>query len=105
MIKKYIIANVRMPLEILEDGTVLNLKERVQIELEYCKELPPIQNNLSDIMDINYIKRFIEQIEQIEQSDTVINLNSNDLPIWIYPNEIKLPTIKKCNTTLKYTVC
>ena len=112
MSKKYIIAIVRMPVEILEDGTTINLNDRVNIELEYCKELPPIQENIHAVMDINNIKRFIEKEESLLQTRTMdtdttalhestINSTSNDVKLWAHPTEFKPPKNKYCNTTFK----
>ena len=110
MSKKYIIAIVRMPVEILEDGTTINLNDRVNIELEYCKELPPIQENIHAVMDINNIKRFIEKEESLLQTrttdttellETTINTPSNDVKLLVHPTEIKPPKNKYCNNTFK----
>ena len=110
MNKKYIIANIRMPVELLEDGTITNLTDRASIELEYCKELPSIQQNIGDIMNINNIKRFIEREELSYQNkmnnDNVvqeleIKQTVDELKVWIDPNEIKPSKNKYCNTTIK----
>ena len=126
MNKKYIIANIRMPVELLEDGTITNLTDRASIELEYCKELPSIQQNIGDIMNINNIKRFIEReelsyqnkmnndnvVEELEIKQTVdelkvwidpneIKQTVDELKVWIDPNEIKPSKNKYCNITIK----
>ena len=105
MSKKYIIAIVRMPVEILEDGTTTNLNDRVNIELEYCKELPPIQENMSEVMNINNIKLFIEKQELSCQNKIENDIKDDDekkdVKLWIHPNEIKPSTNKYCNTTIK----
>ena len=58
MSKKYVIANIRLPVEMLEDGTMKTHTDRADIQFETCDELPPInqtQNmtafaNLQDIL-------------------------------------------------------
>lgn len=105
MSKKYIIANIRMPIEILEDGTITSLKDHAHIELEYCKKVPPIQENMSDIMNINNIKQFIEK-EELSYETKIENDIKNEsdvkeVKLWIHPNEIKPSTNKYCNTTIK----
>lgn len=105
MSKKYIIANIRMPIELLEDGTITSLKDHAHIELESCKELPPIQENMSEVMNINNIKLFIEKQELSCQNkienDITDDDEKKDVKLWIHPNEIKPSTNKYCNTTIK----
>ncbi len=105
MSKKYIIANIRMPIEILEDGTITSLKDHAHIELEICKELPPIQENMSEVMNINNIKQFIEKQELSCQNKMENDIKDDDeiseVKLRIHPNEIKPSTNKYCNTTIK----
>jgi hypothetical protein len=105
MSKKYIIANIRMPIELLEDGTITSLKDHAHIELESCKELPPIQENMSEVMNINNIKLFIEKQELSCQNKIENDIKDDDekkeVKLWIHPNEIKPSTNKYCNTTIK----
>jgi septal ring factor EnvC (AmiA/AmiB activator) len=60
---KYIFANIKLPLEIKDDGTVEILRDYVHINFEKCDELPEKQsssanyaflmNNLLDLMNSN----------------------------------------------------
>ena len=105
MSKKYIIANIRMPIELLQDGTITSLKDHAHIELESCKELPPIQVNMSDIINISNIKQFIEKEELLYQNKMENDIKDDDkiqdVKLWIHPNEIKPSSNKYCNTTIK----
>lgn len=50
--KKYAFANVKIPLEILQNGNFELLKEHIQVEFSYCKELPPKQELNMDFSSI-----------------------------------------------------
>lgn len=54
--KKYIIANIKIPIEILENNEIIYMNEYAQINFEECDKLPDKQNlkiDIQSILDIN----------------------------------------------------
>jgi hypothetical protein len=74
MSKKYVIANIRLPVEMLEDGTMKTHTDRADIQFETCYELPPINktqnmtafSNLQDILTKG-TEKGMEEKEQMEE--------------------------------------
>jgi len=70
--KKYVLATIRLPIEINEHGVGEPLKDYIQMDFSKCDELPPKQNS-----DINYdflinnLQTFTKEIEA-EPSNTMV---------------------------------
>jgi hypothetical protein len=74
MTNKLIFTIVKIPLEILEDGEINTLSDRITVDFEPCDELPEQSNvdynNISEKL-INYInikKHANESIEQLKNT-------------------------------------
>ena len=78
---EYIIANIKIPIQVFENGVTSAITERIHIEIEKCDELPEIQEN--------YNKAFVEKLSSFlhKLPTHVKSENDND-------NENK-PTIAK----------
>jgi hypothetical protein len=51
---EYIIANIKIPIQLFENGVTSAITERIHVEIEKCDELPEIQDN--------YNKAFVEKL-------------------------------------------
>lgn len=51
---EYIIANIKIPIQVFENGVTSAITERIHVEIEKCDELPEIQDN--------YNKAFVEKL-------------------------------------------
>lgn len=122
--KKYAFANVKIPLEILQNGNFELLKEHIQVEFSHCKVLPPKQelnmdfssilNDLfkQDKINMNVInndddreikiKEFTEEREHEEEA--IIEKEAYNVPeqMVILASEIKNIKTQKKNTSFKH---
>ena len=66
--KKYIFANIILPIEINEDGSMIPLPERITMDFSNCDELPPIcEQNINYTFLTNNLPNFFENnTQQIE---------------------------------------
>ena len=71
--KKYVIAVIRLPIEILENGTTRTLEKRSAVEFEKCSELPPEKDDNSNQI-VSKLSEFIDNNE-----DLFINNNATEL--------------------------
>jgi hypothetical protein len=69
MTHKYVIANIKIPIEITENGEQISHMDRSSIEITPCDELPPEQN----IDDIDFTEMIQQLINNEEQGRTAIN--------------------------------
>jgi hypothetical protein len=77
--KKYILANIRLPMEVLDDGSLKNLSEYLTMDFERLDELPPlpenngnyeaIKENLKSIISISRKEDEEEEDESIEPAE------------------------------------
>lgn len=79
---KYIIANVKIPIELLSDGTTIALEDRVHIELEHSNDLPSIQDEYNKVI-MQKLSSFIKHSYTEEGGDfglpiSAPNLNSSE---------------------------
>ena len=107
MSKKYVIANIRLPVEMLEDGTMKTHTDRADIQFETCDELPPInqtQNmtafaNLQDILTKGTEKGTGQGLEKVEQeSEPEL---TNQLKLIINKDELTKEKKRSMSTTFR----
>ena len=86
--KKYVIAVIRLPIEILENGTTRTLEKRSTVEFEKCNELPPEKDDNSNQI-ISKLSEFIDNNE-----DFFINNNSAKTSVFLRhtPTLVDYPT-------------
>jgi len=59
--KKYVFANIILPIEINEDGSMIPLPERITMDFSNCDELPPIcEQNINYTFLTNNLPNFFE---------------------------------------------
>jgi hypothetical protein len=69
--KKYIFANIILPIEINEDGTMIPLPERITMDFSNCDELPPIcEENINYTFLTNNLPNFFENNTQLIKVET-----------------------------------
>ena len=87
MSKQYIIANIKIPIEILENGSTHPFMERCTIELEKCEILPP-ENKSNNSLFIEKLTEFINKNTNHTKSETA---PTNDIisNLFVNKNEIK----------------
>lgn len=66
MEKTILFANVKIPIEVKEDGTIDPLKEHITIEFTRCTELPPKQET-----EVNY-SFVMNNIKELLHGDSII---------------------------------
>ena len=101
-------ANVKIPIEVKEDGTIEPLKEYITIEFSKCNELPPKQNtavNYSFLM--NNIKELLnndtKKTNTIEMSCQTYDYEflKEEIKLKVLTSEIKNESKIKKNTSFK----
>lgn len=77
MDKKYVMANIHMPVEIKPDGSIEPLTEYVRIDIEKCPALPEKDENMTDSSVMDQIQMAIQGLEQdnVQLSITPDDLN------------------------------
>lgn len=106
--KKYVIANIKIPIEIMEDGSIEPQKDYIDIEFSDCEQLPKkqecdvnhtfVMNNLSMFL-LNTKKDIeIEPIKEKEGSRMIV-LKEDIKP---RTNAPKINTSFKQNTQYKH---
>lgn len=87
MSKQYIIANIKIPIEILENGSTNPFMERCAIELEKCETLPPENKNNNSL----FIEKLTEFINKNTNHNKSENIPTNDIisNLFVNKNEIK----------------
>jgi hypothetical protein len=84
MKKKYAYANIKIPVELKENGTIEPLKEYVQIEFSICNELP--EKNVNNLNVMNNLHSLFHNISNFENRPTnkipVVSSNDNERPIF-----------------------
>ena len=76
MTKKYIMAHIKIPIEILENGEQISHMNRTVIEFSACNELPPEQ----DIENIDFTEA-LQQLLNKEKTEEVITNKWNETVI------------------------
>lgn len=81
MEKKYVMANIHMPVEIKPDGSIEPLTEYVRIDIEKCPVLPEKDENMTDSSVMEQIQMAIQQKESdSEEPDNVqLSITSDDI--------------------------
>jgi hypothetical protein len=89
MNKQYIIANIKIPVEIKKDGTLQPELERKTIEYEICQNLPPINTENSTIIGglIDFLKHNKIEVSQELEEKTQEQIK-NDLMLFITKEEL-----------------
>ena len=89
MSKKYIIANIKIPIEILENGTTNPLMERCEIGIDNCETLPPENKNNNNLF-IEKLNEFINKTTYNTQHNTIENKKVDIFHnIFVHKDEIK----------------
>lgn len=90
MPKQYIIANIKIPIEILENGSTNPFMERCAIELEKCEILPP-ENKNNNSLFIEKLTEFINKNTNHNQNNKPENTPTNDIisNLFVNKDEIK----------------
>jgi len=115
---KYIYANIKIPIEIKEDGKIEPLREYIDIEFSKCEELPEkkkteihslfIQQNLENI--ISQLKGTAEkgttekgttEKGTTEKGTTENELQKQKQQFYVFPNEIKNEKREHKNSSFK----
>jgi len=78
--KTILFANVKIPIEVKDDGTIEPLKEYITMEFSKCNELPPKQET-----EVNY-SFVMNNIKELLQNDTK-KTNSHEISCQTYENE------------------
>ena len=76
MTKKYIMAHIKIPIEILEDGQQISHMNRTIIDFDACNELPPEQ----DIDNIDFTEA-LQQLLNQEKTEEVIKNKWNETTV------------------------
>ena len=77
MKKKYAYANIKIPVELKENGTLEPLKEYVQIEFSACNELP--KQNVNNLSAMNGLTSLFTTLTNVKNdSSNKISTHSND---------------------------
>ena len=93
MTHKYVIANIKIPIEIMENGEQISHMSRSSIEITSCDELPPEQN----IDDVDFTELIYQSLDsQRELLTTDLGTNAQQL---INNEELKAIVINKWNET------
>lgn len=87
MSKQYVIANIKIPIEILENGSTNPFMERCSIELEKCQILPPENKNNNSL----FIEKLTEFINKNTNHNKSENTQTNNIisNLFVDKNEIK----------------
>lgn len=68
MEKKYLIANIQIPMEIFQDGKYESLTDFITVDFIHCSELPNKPSNLNETINNQY-KKMLNQIFTPHQKD------------------------------------
>lgn len=114
MEKKYVYANIKLPIIVNEDDTLEPMVEYLTMEFEQCDELPlkpddkidysTILENLKNTMNGKYYNNEIEDDINEEPDSVSLETTKNDImeqSLHIQPNEILHRKKKKTNMSLK----
>ena len=111
--KRYLFANIRIPIHIKSNGSIEPMKEYISIDFVKCNELPKkpetavtndfVMNSIKNILktDItqNNIGTQTEVIEEVPSDDK--KENKKEKVITIHPEEIKHNIKSRINTSFK----
>ena len=69
-IKRYVIANIKIPIEIKEDGSIVPQKDCIDIEFSNCQELPKKQDcEVNYSFAMNKLSVFLQEEDGDEDED------------------------------------
>jgi hypothetical protein len=92
--KKYILANIRLPMEVLDDGSLKNLSEYLTMDFERLDELPPLPENNGNYEAIKENLKSIISMSRKEDNEEDKEakemIQSSKVLSEIYGNKIKL---------------
>jgi hypothetical protein len=103
--KKYLIANIKIPIEVKENGSIEPLKDYINIEFSKCSELPKKQDtqvNYAFVM--NNIKNLLsEEATAIPiEKEREVPVHEEEQKIMVLKSEIKNKVLKNnFNTSFK----
>lgn len=88
----YIIANIKLLIEMSEDGTYQIHEDRTQIEFNPCEDLPPIRTNENNdmIKMLNLVSSSTNKIKWMNESKNMNKKIEENKNSEIEPKEIKV---------------
>ena len=118
MEKKYLFANIRIPIEVKTNGSIEPLKEYISIDFVKCNELPKkpekvitndfVMNSIKQIMKTDIIQNNVETQtefslqEEVEQKPAQEEpQEQQEEPILVLKEEIKHNIKPRTNTSFK----
>jgi hypothetical protein len=118
MEKKYLFANIRIPIEVKTNGSIEPLKEYISIDFVKCNELPRkpekvitndfVMNSIKQIMKTDIIQNNVETQtefplqEEVEQKPAQeARQEQQEEPILVLKEEIKHNIKPRTNTSFK----
>ena len=104
--KKYVMANIRLPIELYEDGNYHLHSDRIHMEFEKCDELPPISENVNILERIKSILIVPQPREEEDQShenseEAEKEEEKTNEDLQIFPSEIKKKEKTRQNITFR----
>jgi hypothetical protein len=105
--KKYILAKIRLPMEVLEDGSLKNLSEYLTMDFERLDELPPLPENnenyeaiRENLKSIISISRKEEEEEEERDGESIETVEEERIITFDELNKIK-DRVRSKNMTFK----
>jgi undecaprenyl pyrophosphate synthase len=106
--KTILFANVKIPIEVKDDGSIEPLKEHIIIDFSKCNELPPKQetevnysflmNNIKELLQTEKIKTNTIEMSCQTYEDEFLK---EEAKIMVLKSEIKNNSKQKINTSFK----
>jgi hypothetical protein len=113
MEKKYLFANIRIPIEVKPNGSVEPLKDYISIDFVKCNELPPkpekavtndfVMNSIQRIIKTDIIQNNVETQTDFPllQEERQEEPQQQEEPIMVLKEEIKQHIKPRINTSFK----
>ena len=79
MYKKYVMANIQIPIELLEDNSLLPLSEYMTIEINKCDTLPEKKDTQCPSLLEKINALFTSHIDNPSINDTELSISLNDI--------------------------
>jgi hypothetical protein len=105
MQKKYVMANIRLPIEVLPDGNIHPLPEYISIDIDECSQLPSQTNSLSLNSEINRkITLLCGLMDKSVSKEPAIDLDRIDPLLFVTKDEIENRLIKPRKSENNHTL-
>jgi hypothetical protein len=111
MEKKYLFANIRIPIEVKTNGSIEPLKEYISIDFVKCNELPPkpekavtnefVMNSIQRIIKTDIIQNNVETQTDFPLQEVPAEEEKQQEPIMVLKEEIKQHIKPRTNTSFK----